>query len=175
METYHLKNRSKIRLLGSEDWLLLFSRSVVSDSLWSDGLQHARLPWLSLSPRVSSNSCPLSWWCHPTVSCIETMIVCGSWTRKGDSSSEQELDPLFLSSHGLGSARDLERSHSGDTTNFQEQEGTWRRYRPVTPGDSEADRWTEIQQEGGADGWWTRLECFHVTAERQRVDLQHVY
>ena len=67
METYHLKNRSKIRLLGSEDWLLLFSRSVVSDSLWSDGLQHARLPWLSLSPRVSSNSCPLSWWCSPTI------------------------------------------------------------------------------------------------------------
>ena len=32
------------------------------------GLQHARLPCPSLSPRVSSNSCPLSRWCHPTVS-----------------------------------------------------------------------------------------------------------
>ena len=47
-------------------WLsdLLFSRSVVSDSFRSHGLQHARLPCPSLSPRVCSNSCPLSWWCH---------------------------------------------------------------------------------------------------------------
>ena len=35
-------------------------------SLWPHGLQHARLP--SLSPRVYSNSCPLSWWYHPTMS-----------------------------------------------------------------------------------------------------------
>ena len=31
-------------------------------------LQHVRLPWPSLSPGVCSNSCPLSWWCHPTIS-----------------------------------------------------------------------------------------------------------
>ena len=37
---------------------LLFSCSVVSDSLWPHGLQHARLPSPSLSPRVCSNSCP---------------------------------------------------------------------------------------------------------------------
>ena len=42
--------------------------SVVSDSLWPYGLQHARLPCLSLSPGVGSNSCPLSRWCHPTIS-----------------------------------------------------------------------------------------------------------
>ena len=46
---------------------LLFSCSVVSDSLPPYGLQHARLPCLSLFPRVCSNSCPLSWWCHPAV------------------------------------------------------------------------------------------------------------
>ena len=34
----------------------------------SHGLQHARLPCPSLSPRVCSNSCPLSWWCHPAIS-----------------------------------------------------------------------------------------------------------
>ena len=38
----------------------------MSNSLWSHGLQHARL--LCPSPRVCSNSCPLSWWCHPTIS-----------------------------------------------------------------------------------------------------------
>ena len=52
----------------SRNPLLLFSRSVVSDSLRPHGLQHARLPCLSLSPRVCSNSCPLSRWCHPTIS-----------------------------------------------------------------------------------------------------------
>ena len=45
-----------------------FSCSVVSDSLWPHGLQHARLPCLSPIPRVYSNSCPLSRWCHPTIS-----------------------------------------------------------------------------------------------------------
>ena len=48
--------------------LLLFSPSVVSDSLWPQGLQHARPPCPSPSPRACSNSCPLSWWCHPTIS-----------------------------------------------------------------------------------------------------------
>ena len=39
-----------------------------SCTLWLCGLQHARLPCPSLSPRVCSNSCPLSPWCHPTIS-----------------------------------------------------------------------------------------------------------
>ena len=44
-----------------------FSRSVVSDSLRLHGLQHARPPCPSPTPRVYSNSCPLGQWCHPTV------------------------------------------------------------------------------------------------------------
>ena len=40
----------------------------MSDSLGLHGLKHTRLPCPSLSPRVCSNSCPLSWWCHPTIS-----------------------------------------------------------------------------------------------------------
>ena len=47
---------------------LLFSCSVVSDSLWPHGLKHTRLPCPSLFPGVCSNSCPLSRWCHPTIS-----------------------------------------------------------------------------------------------------------
>ena len=47
---------------------LLFSHSVMSNSLWPYGLQPARLSCPSLSPRVCSNSCPWSWWCHPTIS-----------------------------------------------------------------------------------------------------------
>ena len=41
-----------------------FSRSVVSNSLWPHGLQHARLHFSSPIPRVYSNSCPSSQWCH---------------------------------------------------------------------------------------------------------------
>ena len=44
------------------------SHSVVSDSLWPHGLQHARPPCPSPTPGVYPNSCPLSQWCHPTIS-----------------------------------------------------------------------------------------------------------
>ena len=40
----------------------------MSNSLWPHELQHARLPCPSLSPRICSNSCPLSQWCHLTIS-----------------------------------------------------------------------------------------------------------
>ena len=43
-----------------------FSCSVTSDSLHPHGLQHARPPCPSPTPRVYSNSCLLSWWCHPS-------------------------------------------------------------------------------------------------------------
>ena len=54
---------------SSQSWLLwFFSHSVMSDSLQSHGLQHTRVPCPSPSPGVCSNSCPLSWWCLPTIS-----------------------------------------------------------------------------------------------------------
>ena len=54
-----------------QNWILHVAavvQLVVSDSLWSHGLQHARLPCHSLSPEVCSYTCPLSWWCHSTIS-----------------------------------------------------------------------------------------------------------
>ena len=45
-----------------------FSHSVMSNSLWPHGLQHNRLPCPSPTPGTCSNSCPLSWWCYPTIS-----------------------------------------------------------------------------------------------------------
>ena len=64
-----------------------FSRSVVSDSLWPHGLQHARLPWPSPTSGVCSNSCPSSQWCHPTISssvvpfssCLQSFPASGSF------------------------------------------------------------------------------------------------
>ena len=49
-------------------YLLLFSCSVVADSLWPHRLQHTGLPCLSSSHGVCSNSYPFSQWCHPTIS-----------------------------------------------------------------------------------------------------------
>ena len=49
-------------------WNIQFSRSVVSDSLRPHEPQHAKPPCPSPTPRVYPNSCPLSWWCNPTIS-----------------------------------------------------------------------------------------------------------
>ena len=48
----------------------------MSDSLQPHGLQHARLPYPSLYSGVCSNSCPLSQWCHPTISSPVTPFFC---------------------------------------------------------------------------------------------------
>ena len=45
-----------------------FSCSVVYNSLQPHGLQHARLPFPSPTPKACSNSYPSGWWCHPTIS-----------------------------------------------------------------------------------------------------------
>ena len=62
-----------IFLVFSTSMLLLFSCSIVSDSFRPHGLQHARLPCPIPSPRVC-NSCPLSQWCHPTISFSVTLF-----------------------------------------------------------------------------------------------------
>ena len=53
-----------------------FSHSVVSNSLQPHGLQRARLPCPSPSPRVCSNSCPLSQWYHPIISSSVAPFSC---------------------------------------------------------------------------------------------------
>ena len=51
--------------------------------LWPCGLQHSRLPCPSPSPGVCSNSCPLSWWCHPTISSVATFSRSHSFPASG--------------------------------------------------------------------------------------------
>ena len=75
--------------------LLLFSHSVVSDSLWPHGLQHTRLPCPLLSPGVCSNSCPLSWWCHPTISSSVTLF--SSCPQSFPASGSFPMSPFFAS------------------------------------------------------------------------------
>ena len=56
--------------------MLLFSYSIMSNSLQPHGLQHTSLPYSSLSLGVCSNSCPLSQWCHPTISPSVAPLFC---------------------------------------------------------------------------------------------------
>ena len=66
-----------------------FSCSVVSDSLQPHGLQHTRPPCPSPTPGVYLNSCPLSRWCHPTISssvvpfssCLQSFQASGSFPK----------------------------------------------------------------------------------------------
>ena len=74
---------------------LLFSHSVMSNSLWPHGLQHTRLPCPSLSPGVCSNSCPLSWWCHPTIS--SSVFPFSSCPQSFPTSGSFPLSQLFAS------------------------------------------------------------------------------
>ena len=64
--SYHDEDLSLVPNFNTISLLLLFSHSVVSNSLRPHGL-HARLPCPSSSPRVCSNSSPLNQWCHPTI------------------------------------------------------------------------------------------------------------
>ena len=52
-------------------------------TLWPRGLQHTRLPCPSLTPGVCSNSCPLSWWCHPTISCSPAFFSLRTFSASG--------------------------------------------------------------------------------------------
>ena len=72
-----------------------FSSSVISDSLWPNGLQHARPPCPSPTPGVYSNSCPFSWWCHPTIS--SSVVPFSSHLQSFPASGSFQMSQLFAS------------------------------------------------------------------------------
>ena len=71
------------------------SCSVVSDSLWPHGLQYVRLPCPSPTPRVYSNSRPLSQWCHPTIS--SSVVPFSSCLQYFPASGSFQMSPFFAS------------------------------------------------------------------------------
>ena len=73
-----------------------FSHSVMSDSLRPHESQHARPPCPSPSPRVYSNPCPLSWWCHPTIS--SSVIPFPSCPQSFPASGSFQVSQFFTSS-----------------------------------------------------------------------------
>ena len=94
MNLYHFQNGPMKCLYqyphfidGEVEASVQFSPSVMSDTLQPHGLQHTRPPCPSPIPRVYSNSCPLSWWWHPTISsfvvpyssCLQSFPASGSF------------------------------------------------------------------------------------------------
>ena len=77
----------KLWYIYTMEYSVQFSCSVVSISLWPHGLQYARPPCPSPTPRIYPNSCPLSRWCHPTISssvvhfssCPQSLLASGSF------------------------------------------------------------------------------------------------
>ena len=72
-----------------------FSCSVMSDSLRPHEPQHARPPCPSSTPKVHPNPCPLSWWCHPTIS--SSVIPFSSFPQSFPASGSFQMSQLFTS------------------------------------------------------------------------------
>ena len=91
----------KMKFLGMSIWLSIRGRvqfSSVAQSrltLQPHGLQHYRLPCPSSAPRVYSNSCPSSQWCHPTIS--SSAIPFSSCLRSFPASGSFPISQLFVS------------------------------------------------------------------------------
>ena len=75
--------------------ILLFSHQVLSNSLRFHGLQYTRLPCPSLSPRVCSNSCPLSQWCHSII--LSSVAPFSSCPQYFPASESFPMNQLFAS------------------------------------------------------------------------------
>ena len=71
------------------------SRSVVSDSWRTHGLQHTRPPCSLPTPRVYSNSSPLSWWCHPTI--LPSVVPFSSRLQSYPASGSFQMSQFFTS------------------------------------------------------------------------------
>ena len=72
-----------------------FSRSIMSDSLPPHESQHARPPCPSPTPGVYLNSCPLIWWCHPTI--LSSVVPFSSCPQSLPASGSFPVSQLFAS------------------------------------------------------------------------------
>jgi len=72
-----------------------FSHSFMSHSLWPHGLQHVRPPSSSPTPGIYSNSCPLSWWCHPAIS--SSVVPFSTCSQSFPASGSFKLSQIFAS------------------------------------------------------------------------------
>ena len=86
---------SLFNCLQSSSHSVQFSRSILSNSLGPHELQHIRPPYPSTTPKVYSNPCPLSRWCHPTISF--SVILFSSCLQSFPASGSFQISQLFTS------------------------------------------------------------------------------
>ena len=126
----------------------------MSNFLWLHGLQHARLPYPSPSPRVCSSLCPLSRWCHATISssivpfssCLQSFPASGFYTINwlftsggqsiGASASASVLPKNIHGWFPLGFLQGLSRVFSSTTVQkhqfFGSQHSSWSNFQNCT-------------------------------------------
>ena len=96
-----LKRKGKCIILEQITASVQFSHTVLSDSLRPHESQHARPPCPSPTPRVHSNSCPSSWWCHPAIS--SSVVPFSSCPQSLPASGSFPMSQLFAwGSQGIG-------------------------------------------------------------------------
>ena len=105
-----------------------FSHLVMSDSLQPHGLQHARLPGPSPTPRACSNSCLLCRWCHPTIS--SSIVPFSSHLQYSPASGSFPMSQFFASG---GQSIGVSASASVLPMNIQD----WLAWSPCCPRDSQ--------------------------------------
>ena len=98
IESKKRRGQQKIRWLDGiikATFSCCYSCSIGSDTLWPRKLQQARLPCPPLTPRVCKNSCPLSRWCHPTIS--SSVVPFSSCPQSFPASGSFLMSQLFAS------------------------------------------------------------------------------
>ena len=115
--------------------LVEFSCSVVSDSLWPHGLQHAKLPCPSPTPGAYSNSCPSSRWCHSTMS--SSVVPFSPCLQSFPASGSFQMSQLFGSGGQSIGASASASSPSNEYSGLISFRTDWLIWSPCSPGDSQ--------------------------------------
>ena len=95
MGTFRIHPLNNFAIYHRAVMFLLFSSSVMSNSLRSHGLQLARLPYPLLSPRDCSHSCPLSQWCQTSI--LSSVIPFSTCPKSSSASGSFPMSWLFAS------------------------------------------------------------------------------
>ena len=110
MDQWHEYELNAVKLF--EESSVQFSCSVMCDSLWPHELHHARIPCPSPAPGACSNSCPSSWWYHPTISC--SVVPFSSRLQPFSTSGSFQMTQVFTPKYWRFSFNiSLSNEHSG--------------------------------------------------------------
>ena len=163
----------------------MFSLSVMSNSLWPHGLQHARFLCLSPCPRVYSNSCPLTQWCWlidsssvaPFSSCPQSFPASGSFPMTqlfasdgqstGASTSVSVLPVNIQGWFPLGLTGLISLQSKGLSKVFSNT--TVRKHQFLSYLDNKHTLWTIIFQKMHLERSWWKLSA-HVNIKKNSVD-----